>query len=329
MKNLLKKTQRTLLSLTLSLAATAFLASCEKTSDAVQPTVPAAAVASQDFRGPESIKAINVNEDYYYQTNTFNRISSAGFNTVRIVIRPQDGNTAWTHNNGIYGIKRMLHDAKALGLSVILAYYVRDYMDAYNPNAMYNASQWWLGNLSVLKPEGEYAINILNEPRAAGDAVTWRNQQTNAVQRLRSNGFTGPIVIDAPGYGHETRFLSQEGGNVAPYNTNVIFSLHVYPDSFYNGGLPGTTNPGSGGGDVTFMNNLRAAAQRPIIIGEFGDTGGQFTNFRGRVQEFVNNAQQSNANCGATGWAWNGDGLGMNAADDASYLSWIQSVAVN
>ena len=320
--------KRGLLSLTLSVAAMAFLASCEKTSDDVRP-VPSAAAPTQDFIAVESMVGVNVNQDYYYQANTFSRIKTAGFNTVRIVIRPQDGNTAWTNNGGINGIKTMMRDAKAQGLNVMLVYYVKSYMDAYNSAAMSTATQWWLDNLTTLKAEGEFALNILNEPRAAGDAVTWRDQQTSAVQRLRSAGFTGPLVIDAPGYGHETSYISQQGGNVAVYNTNVIFSLHIYPDSFYDGGLPGTTTAGSGGGDVTFMNNLRTAAKRSIIIGEFGDTGGGFTDYRARVQEFVNNAQGSTANCGALGWAWNGDGLGMNADVDSNYMSWLKNTAVN
>lgn len=328
MNKLFNQTKRGLLSLTLSVAAMAFLASCEKTSDDVRPA-PTAAAPAQDFIVAESIVGVNVNQDYYYQANTFSRIKAAGFNTVRIIIRPQDGNTAWTNNGGLTGIKVMMRDAKAQGLNVMLVYYVKSYMDAYSPTAMSTATQWWLTNLATLKAEGEFALNVLNEPRAAGDAVTWRDQQTDAVRRLRLAGFTWPIVLDAPGYGHETSYISQQGGNVAVNNTNVIFSLHIYPDSFYNGGLPGTTTAGSGGGDITFMNNLRTAAKRPIIIGEFGDTGGGFTNSRGRVQEFVNNAQTSTANCGAMGWAWNGDGLGMNADVDANYMSWMQRTALN
>lgn len=304
--------------LALALVALTVLASCEKEPD-VAPQAPGAPAAqSQDFRGPESVRGVNVNQEY--GTVDFAAIKRAGFNTVRIIIRTD---IQVYRDRGFGNITQMMRAAKAQNLSVVLTLYRKDYMDAYNPNATYNATQWWLGKLDELKQQNiDYAINLLNEPRAAPTAQQWSNQQTNAVQRLRSNGFTGPIILDAPGYAHETAFVRAEGRNVAPNNTNVVFALHVYPNTFYNGGLP--TDPNQ---DVRFMEDLRRAANRSVIIGEFGDTGGSQVNQRARVQQFVQHAQASTANSGAIGWAWNGDGLGMNARDDAGYLNWLTQTA--
>lgn len=313
--------------LALSLAALTFLASCEKTADLVQPQ-PKARAAAQEFRLMASIRGINVNQDYY--PIDFGAIKAAGFNTVRIVVRPE---LDVYKQKGFSDILQMMRAARDQGLSIMMTYYVKSYMDNYDPNATYNASIWWVNRLTELQAvTSDFAINILNEPSVKTNGVvaitaeTWRNQQTNAVQRLRSAGFAGPVIIDAPGYGHETSFVSAQGRNVAPTYTGVAFSLHLYPDSFYNGGLP--TDPAQ---DVQFMNNLKGSlsSSQRIIIGEFGDTyrkDGQLLSSRTRVLQFVDNAQASSADCGAIGWTWNGDGLNMNAKDEPDYLSWLSNV---
>ena len=343
MKNLFQTTQRVLLSVAASLLATACLTSCERTSDNVQPA-PTAAAPVQDITAPQNMRGINV--QMRDGTVDFRRIHAHNFNTVRIVI---DVNDYHYKNFGIGMVGSLMRQANAAGLSVVLVYYNTNFMyaDRYNANAMATAATFWVAHLPYLKSVGvPFDLNIINEPCFKNNsgyqisAERWRDEQNSAVGRIHARGFTGSIIIDAPGFGHETDFVSKQGRQVA-VGSPIIFSVHVYPDSFYNGGLP--ENPAK---DQGFMTDLRRTAGHRVIIGEFGDsyTSNNVAHYnKTRVREFVNSAQASLADCGAIAWAWNGDGTKglMNAgvpehpgnpqevARAASYLNWIQSVVPN
>lgn len=331
MAKFFKKAQRTLWSFSLSLAAAALLASCEKTSDNVQPE-PTAAAPVQDIVTPRGIKGINV--QMRDGTVNFGKIHTSGFNTVRIVIDVNDYH--FTHvsaTTGIRGVGLLMRQANAAGLSVILAYYNHTFMDPshYRADAMAKAADFWVANLPYLKNVGvPFDLNIINEPcfksgntyRISG--AQWRDEQNIAIDRIHHQGYTGRLIIDAPGFGHETAYIRAHGSEVA-VGSPIMYSLHVYPDSFYNGGLP--TNPAQ---DQSFMADLRGQSHHQIIFGEFGDYGGG-RNDQARVQAFVNHAQTSSADCGAIAWAWNGDNTPgkMNASLDGAYLAWIQRVVPN
>ena len=327
MKNLLQKTQRVLLSVAASLLATACLTSCEKTSDNVQPE-PTAAPAAPNLEAPQSMRGINVNmRDGVVD---FNRIVAHRINTVRIVI---DVNDYHFRTFGIGMVGSLMQQANRAGLSVVLVYYNHAFMDPnhYRSDAMTTATNFWVANLPYLNGLGiPFYLNIINEPCfKSGNTyqitgAQWRDEQNTAVSRIRARGFWRPIIIDSPGFAHETSYIQARGSEVAP-NSPIIYSLHVYPDSFYAGALP--TNPAD---DLSFMTDLRRNAGHRVIIGEFGDYGGGQNN-RTRVQAFVNSAQASSADCGAIAWAWNGDGTrgNMNASLDYDYLGWIETVVPN
>ena len=327
MAKFFQKTQRVLWSLSLSLAATAFLASCEKTSDNVQPE-PTVVAPVQNITAPENMRGINV--QMRDGTVDFNRIHAHNFNTVRIVI---DVNDYHYRTFGIGMVGSLMRQANAAGLSVVLVYYNHDFMDPnrYRSDAMATAANFWVQHLPYLRSLGiAFNLNIINEPcYKSGNTyqitgAQWRDEQNSAVGRIHAQGFTGAIIIDAPGFAHETSFIRARGPEVA-VGSPIIYSLHVYPDSFYTGALP--TNSAD---DRSFMTDLRQHAGHRVIIGEFGDYGGGQNN-RTRVQAFVNSAQASSADCGAIAWAWNGDGSAgnMNASLDYNYLGWIQTVVPN
>ena len=327
MKNLFQKAQRVLWSLSLSLAATAFLASCEKTSDNVQPA-PTAAAPAQNITAPENMRGINV--QMRDGTVDFNRIRGHNFNTVRIVI---DVNDYHFRTYGIGFVQNLMRQANAAGLSVVLVYYNNAFMNpnAYRSDAMATAANFWYNFLPTHMGTGiPVNLNIINEPCfKSGNTYQiagwqWRDEQNSAVSRIHSRGFTGAIIIDAPGFAHETSYVRARGAEVA-VGSPIIFSLHVYPDSFYSGALPANSAD-----DYNFMTDLRKQAGHRVIIGEFGDYGGGQNN-RTRVQAFVNSAQASSANCGAIAWAWNGDGSAgnMNASLDYDYLGWIERTVPN
>lgn len=327
MAKFFQKAQRALWSVSLSLAATAFLASCEKTSDNVQPE-PTVVAPVQNLTAPENMRGINVN--LRDGTVDFNRIHAHNFNTVRIVI---DVNDYHFRTFGIGMVGSLMQQANRAGLSVVLVYYNHDFMDPnhYRADAMATAANFWVAHLPYLNGLGiAFDLNIINEPCFKSgntyqiSGAQWRDEQNSAVSRIHARGFSHAIIIDAPGFAHETNYIRVRGPEVAP-GSPIIYSLHVYPDSFYADALPT-----SSADDRGFMTDLRQHAGHRVIIGEFGDYGGGMNN-RTRVQAFVNSAQASSADCGAIAWAWNGDATpgNMNASIDYGYLNWIQTVVPN
>ena len=316
----------------LAMSATLLLASCDKTND---PGLPSPSVATAQTQPsvvqPDHWRGMNVNLEDAVSTVDFNKISAARFNSVRIVMNVED-TYKWNAINGIDGIIGMMRAASAQGLSIILVLYRPSTMGNYSTYDIPNAVTWWLGKLPALKATGiDFALNLLNEPGSrtptggtANTAAHWRDQLNSAFSQLRNTGgFSGPLIFDIPGYGHEVGFVRAEGQNVAPASTAVSFSLHVYPDSFYNGALPQNQAD-----DVNFMNNLQVGlGNQHLIIGEFGDTGGGGQKDSTRVQQFVDHAQASYAHTGALGWAWNQEGNGMNASTNANYKKWLYKTA--
>jgi len=126
--------------------------------------------------------------------------------------------------------------------------------------------------------------------------------------------YSGPIILDAPGWGQETTTLlnAVQGtgtGGVKINDTNIVLSLHVYP---------GAWNQSAGGhylntSDVTSLS----AAGRPLLVGEFG-YGGTGSCDVTAVTNAVHTLGYS-----VLGWCWNGDGTGMNMMSPAwSSAAW-------
>ena len=118
----------------------------------------------------------------------------------------------------------------------------------------------------------------------------------NAISIIRSV-YRGPLIIDIPGWGQETNTAIDASPLLN--DDNIIFSTHVYPDSYNQ--VAGRYVTSS---DVT---DLLSLSGRPCIVGEFG-----LISEGGCDVEAVVNAAKAAGFQGVYGWAWNGDGGSMN-----------------
>lgn len=119
--------------------------------------------------------------------------------------------------------------------------------------------------------------------------------------------FQDTIIIDAPGWGQETavlaaavKGLTENGARIE--DPNIQLSVHVYPNG-WNQGLNHNLQESD-------LDDL-ASTGRPGIIGEFGYAPAGGVNWQGVV------SKAKSLGWPVLGWAWNGDGTGMNMVQPA------------
>jgi len=114
---------------------------------------------------------------------------------------------------------------------------------------------------ALLKYQDKLLLNIANESGGSNvDAATFESTYKTAISRLRTAGYTCPLVIDGPQWGQD---LDRLVGS-APVLTaadplhNILYSVHTYWQD-------------SSGSQV--KSRLPAAIQTgiPLIVGEFAD----------------------------------------------------------
>jgi hypothetical protein len=95
-------------------------------------------------------------------------------------------------------------------------------------------------------------INIANE---WGTAANWQSTYETAVSALRTAGFTGPILIDAPDYGLDAGSIVNHAAAIqaADPQQNCIFSFHAYGDAVQNNTCKISTVGPNGFGNTNVM----------------------------------------------------------------------------
>jgi mannan endo-1,4-beta-mannosidase len=137
----------------------------------------------------------------------------------------------------------------------------------------------WIAQLATwTKYNGVGAINIANEWGPLGltttgsgrTAVTvpnytWRDNYITAVSRMRSAGYNGLLVIDAPYCGQDAETIVRDGPAVlaADPQHNLLFDIHIYGTFHY----PATS---ASQGDYKARMTAMSASGLPILVGEFG-----------------------------------------------------------
>ena len=96
------------------------------------------------------------------------------------------------------------------------------------------AADWWAGNYSNLSPAGDFTINLMNEWSDHNITASFYAQSYNSAISIVRTVYSGPIIIDCPGWAQETHTAALASQLIT--DTNIIFSIHVYPDS-WNGSL--------------------------------------------------------------------------------------------
>lgn len=208
--------------------------------------------------------------------------------TVRIEIEPDKVTQA----------RNWIDQAKANGYAIIATYHKSSVLGSDDTAELTAAANWWKANYGALG--GGFTINLMNEWGSHNlSANSYAVAYNNAIGIVRQV-YGGPIIIDCSGYGQETAVVSSavKGFNSTPISdTNIILSVHIYPNG-YNQALSHNLQRSD-------LDDL-ASAGRPCIIGEFGwaptgpvDWQDLVTYGKGKGWTVM-------------GWAWNGDGGGMN-----------------
>jgi len=210
--------------------------------------------------------------------------------TVRIEIEPGFVNQA----------KSWISQARSNGYAVIATYHKASVLGSDNTAELNSAASWWVSNYANLSSAGSFTINLMNEWGSHNlTANAYASAYNTAISTVR-RVYSGPVIIDAPGWGQETAIAAAaaKGTNGTKINDgNYILSAHIYP---------GAWNQAKGryvnSSDIDDM----ASSGKPCMIGEFGNSGGSGADWSGIVDYARNKGWTVLA------WCWNGDGGSMN-----------------
>ena len=275
------------------------LSSCSKQNDIPEPQPGSSNKAKLNTTANLTSgfgHGVNLQPSYYHGGNVdlgWNLMKqNTKIKTVRIEIEPNQVNNA----------KRWIQEAVSNGFKVIATYHKSTVLGSDNNAELQAAANWWKTNYSTLRASGDFTINLMNE--WGSHNITAKNyaiSYNQAITTVRSV-YSGAIVIDIPGWGQETATAAAavKGYNtdgVKINDTNIILSVHIYPSAW---------NQGKNGWLVNSDLDDLASAGRPCLVGEFGNGGSGSANWSG----LVDYAKSKGGT--VLGWAWNGDGTGMN-----------------
>jgi len=223
--------------------------------------------------------------------------------TVRIEIEPDHAAQA----------KGWIQQALSNGYHVVATYHKVAALGSNDPNELLAAGNWWASNYESLSTFGSFTVNLMNE---WGDHTISASEYASAVSAamaLVRRAYSGPVILDAPGWGQESKTLADAVQSMS--DKNVILSMHVYP---------GAWNQGRGHAVQSSDIDDIVGVGVPCVLGEFGGTDTGPVN----VPEVVRYAKGKG--CAVIGWAWNGDGGDMNMlspswATNPGAQSWSKS----
>ena len=191
--------------------------------------------------------------------------------------------------------KGWIDQAKANGFTDLICTF-HQFGGSDNASDLLTAANWWKNNYNALG--GGFTINLCNE--WADHNITssaYASAYNSAISVVRQV-YSGPIVVDIPGWGQETLTALNAYKNSSPVITdgNLIVSTHIYP---------GNWNQARNHVYQTSDMNDLSSIGRTVIIGEYG-TGPGSCDWSGCV-DF---GKSKGWSCLA--WSWNGDGGVLN-----------------
>jgi hypothetical protein len=188
---------------------------------------------------------------------------------------------------------------------VIATYHKYTVLGSDNAADLNDAASWWKTNYTTLAAAGSFTVNLINEWGSHNmTSAAYAAAYNNAIAIVRQV-YNGPIILDCPGWGQETTIAAAavKGTAGSPItDTNIILSAHIYPNG-YNQAKGHTFQQAD-------LDDL-AAANRPCIVGEFGNSPSGSADWAGMV------AYARSKKWAVLGWSWNGDGGPMNMVSPA------------
>jgi len=235
---------------------------------------------------------VNIQPSYYNNGNVWcGWVLMKNFSKIRTVRIEIEPGVSLTH------VKRWISNANRSGYNVICTYHKYTAIASGSREELLQAARWWKANYWELRnASGAFTVNLMNE-WGGHDVGPWHYAQSyNEAIKIVREVYSGRIIIDLPGYGQGTRVATF----ASPFITdqNIVFSIHVYPEAavvFYG------SQQDDKGIKRWHLNELERT-NRPIIVGEFGDSKKPgYTNW----SDIVNYAKTKGWTI--IGWAWSGD----------------------
>ncbi|MEQ4303076.1 cellulase family glycosylhydrolase [Plantactinospora sp. B6F1] len=237
---------------------------------------------------------------YTSQTGSFANIKSLGANTVRVVL---SSGARWTQNSAS-DVANVISLCKANRLICVLEVHdTTGYGEEGAAISLDQAVDYWISIQSALTGQENYVIlNIGNEPFGNNESVsaTWPTATSNAINRLRDAGFDHTIMVDAPMWGQDWRFIMRDNAQsvfASDPDRNTVFSIHMY-------GVFDTA------AEITDYLGRFRSANLPIVVGEFGHDHSD-----GNPDEDTIMSYTQQHGIGYIGWSWSGNGGGVEYLD--------------
>jgi mannan endo-1,4-beta-mannosidase len=235
---------------------------------------------------------------YPTQTGSFADIKSRGANTVRVVL---GSGQRWGPSSDVANVVSLCKQNRLI--CVLEVHDTTGYGEEGAAATLDQAVSYWISQKNALVGQEDYVvINIGNEPFGNNQAVsaTWATATSNAVTRLRANGFDHLIMVDAPMWGQDWGGIMRDNAasvfNADP-DRNTVFSIHMY-------GVYDTA------AEVNAYFDAFRSAGLPLVVGEFG-----FNHSDGDPDEDTIMAQAQARGLGYIGWSWSGNGSGVEYLD--------------
>jgi hypothetical protein len=181
-----------------------------------------------------------------------------------------------------------------------------------DPNQLLQAARWWVTNYPALSKAGSFTINLMNEWGShritPNDFAAAYNKAIAMVRQV----YDGPVIVDVPGFGQavHTAKLAVAGttGEII-CDAKIILSTHIYPVAWNLARQREMTTA-----DIDEL----ASTGLPCIVGEFGN---QPSSGKAKWEDLVRAAKFKG--WPVFGWAWNGDGHGMNMIQPVPFQPFV------
>lgn len=239
---------------------------------------------------------INLQPSYYSNVNFGWELMRQypAIKTVRIEIEPDKAAQA----------VRWISEARNEGYQVIATYHKHTVLGTNDAAELITAANWWKANCDSFG--AGVIINLFNEWGNHNISAANYAKAYNAALLILRTFYTGPVVIDLPGWGQETHtaYAAIKTATTRITDPDIILSAHVYRNSW-----------NSATGQHLNKNDLDklASCGRTCIIAEFGDAGDQ--NGQCDWAACVDHAKSKG--WPVIGWCWNGDGEQSNMVSPA------------
>lgn len=232
-------------------------------------------------------------------------IESTGANTVRIV---------WKTTGDDAELERII--CRCIDLKMVPMVELHDVTGNKSGVRLVDMAKWYAepDRVAMLRKYERYLlINIANEWGSHEvKTLLWLSSYTSAVHLMREAGYTGTLVVDAPGWGQNITPIIEAGQSLIGTDPchNILFSIHMY----------GSWNRAS---KIERMLSKCHSLQLPIIVGEFGYN---HANGRNNLACKVNN-KAILSTCNALGlgympWSWTGNNQENQWLDMVSPSDW-------